>query len=247
MIGDMSTAPRIVPFGATRLAADRMTNGHPAYRVTQRFYDLDAFFHDRRHGALDLANYYCGDALLAPISGTLTQYRDSSGALGFRVTAGKLVVEGWHLSKYGAGHGAKVTKNSTVVGYVGNSGLDIGGCHVHLKASTDGGNTWRDPWPLLDQNYAKRVKFNSNNGINIRTGPGTPGNKTPAPVYASIVNGIIRRRTDNKNLGSTSSSYAAKNAVRGAVHGLGSQPDLWTPVYVGRAYRYVATPLVRYV
>lgn len=247
MIGDMTTAPRIVPFGAARLLNDRMSNGHPAMRVTQRFSDLDAFFGDRPHGAMDIANFYCGDALYAPISGTATQWRDPNGALGLRVTSGLVVVEAWHLSKFGVSHGAAVNKNSTIIGYVGSSGLDIGGCHVHVKASTNGGSSWRDPWPLLDQNSAVRIRFNASTGINIRTGPGTFGNRSPAPLYATLVSGRIRRASDNKDLGSATAMYTAKRPVLGSNHGIGSKGNDWTPVYIGGAYRYVATPLITYI
>lgn len=246
MLGDMTTAPRIVPFGAARLLQDRMANGHPAMRVTQRFNDLDAYFGDRIHGAMDIANFYCGDALYAPISGQATQWRDPNGALGIRITAGSLVVELWHLSKFSVAHGASVTKNQTIVGLVGSTGLDIAGCHVHVKASTTGGQTWRDPWPLLDQNSAVRIKFNATTGINVRTGPGTVGNRTAAPLYATLSAGRILR-LDGKDLGSASAMYTAKRAVLGASHGIGARGNDWTPVYLGGAYRYVASPLVTYI
>ena len=46
MLGNPTQGPRIVPFGSARLASDRLPNGHPGFRVTQRFSDLDAYFHD---------------------------------------------------------------------------------------------------------------------------------------------------------------------------------------------------------
>ena len=247
MIGDMTTAPRIVPFGTARLLNDRMSNGHPAMRVTQRFNDLDAYFGDRIHGAMDIANFYCGDPLYAPISGRATRLKDPNGALGIRVTAGSLVVEMWHLSKYAVADGATVTKNSTICGYVGSTGLDIAGCHVHVTASTDGGNTKRDPWPLLDQNLSTKIKFNATTGITVRRGPGTIGTSTLTAPYASLQNGRVRRATDGKDLGSASALWTAKRSVLGAKHGLGSKGNDWTPVYMVGAYRAVATPLITYI
>jgi murein DD-endopeptidase MepM/ murein hydrolase activator NlpD len=246
LIGNPTTGPRIVPFGQPRLSGDFLPNGHPGFRVTQRYGDLDAFFRDRIHGAMDIANFFCGDVLLAPLNGLAQRLQDPNGALGIRVTSGLVVVEYWHLSRYVSADGASVSKGQTVVGNVGSTGLDIGGCHVHIKSSTDGGRSWRDPWPLLDQNIAVRVKLNATNGVNIRRGPGQPGEEM-RKLYASAVNGRIIRTEDGKDLRAATGSFPARHPITGATHGLGSTPNRWTPIYVRGAYRAIATPLVTYI
>lgn len=244
MLGNPTQAPRLVPFGSARLSTDRLPNGRPSFRVTQRFSDLDAYFHDRIHGAIDFANFYCGDVLLAPIAGRVEHLTDPNGALCLRIVSsdGKHVVELWHVSSRLVPAGATVTKGQKVA-TVGSTGLDIAGCHCHMRYIRFG--TPVDPWPWLDQNIARKAKFNSVGPVNIRTGPGVPGGSIQ-PVYATFVNGVITR-FDGVVLTRTGTILTAKLPVRGATHGVGAAPSSWTPVYLNGAYRAVAGPLMTYV
>lgn len=247
MLGNPTTGPRIVPFGAARLASDRLPNGHPGFRVTQRFSDLDAFFHDRIHGALDIANFYCGDVMRAMIAGRAEHLRDPNGALGVRITSADRLhqVEIWHLAEITVAAGATVAKGAQV-GLCGSTGLDIAGCHAHIRYLRSG--VPADPWLYLDQNITVKARFNSTTGpVNIRTGPGAVGGPL-APIYATLRNGRITR-ADGQDLGAVASSYTAKNSVRGATHGLGSstQQDRWALLYIGGGYRAVCKPLVTYL
>lgn len=157
MFGNPARGPRIVQFGGTRSVSDRLANGRPAFRVTQTFDALDAYWKLRgkrvKHGAIDIGNGYCGDEITAMIEGTVAVIQDESRppANGVRITRGNLVCEVWHLSRAVVRDGQYVRRGQ-LVGYNGQSGLNIGGCHTHVKTSTDGGRTWVDPWPLLDQN-----------------------------------------------------------------------------------------------
>ena len=140
--------PRIVPFGVARQQRDVLSNGHPAFRVTQSFNHFDAIFRNRIHGAMDIGNFYCGDRVVAMGPGTVTRLRDPNGALGVRVShPNGYKTEVWHLSRYKATDGSQ-TKAGNVLGYVGSSGLDIGGCHVHVVVIKPDGQI-TDPWPLI--------------------------------------------------------------------------------------------------
>lgn len=245
MLGNPTDGPRIVPFGAARLASDRLPNGHPGFRVTQRFSDLDAYFGDRIHGALDIANFYCGDRMRAMIAGRCEHLRDPNGALGVRITSADRLhqVEIWHLAKITVAAGASVAKGSGI-GLCGATGLDIAGCHAHIRYLRSG--VPRDPWPYLDQNISTKARFNAKTGINIRTQPGPVGGALQ-PIYASLRNGRIIR-ADGRDLGAVASSYTAKQAVKGASYTLGGRAgNLWTPIYIGGAYRAVSTPLISYL
>ncbi len=236
--------PRIVPFGVARTSSDVLPNGQPAFRVTQRFADTDRFF-GGVHGAIDIGNYSCGDPLLAAVAGTIRNVKDAYGALITEIIepSGARVGYG-HLSRFAQANGAWVNAGATI-GYVGDTGLG-GVCHCHFYRR-DSSNRLLDPWPLLDQNSAapqQRGRLNGN-GINVRTTAGTVGGASSA-IYATSINGRIRRRSDNADLGAVTSYYAARSAVRGARHGIGAYPDQWVPIFLGGYYRHVARPLVTY-
>lgn len=239
-----SQAPRIVPFGVQRTSADKLPNGRWAFRVTQRFADIDQYL-GGKHGALDLGNYECGDKMLASVSGTVTNKRDSYGAqiVEIREASGAVVGYG-HLSKFAVANGAKVAAGA-VIGYVGATGLG-GTCHVHFYRRNASG-VLVDPWPLLEQNVkVRKAKFNNKTGpVNIRTGPGKAGGQM-APIFAVVKNGRIIRQSDKKDIGSAGLWYTARGPVLGATHGLGSHPKSWTPMFIGGAYRSVAYPLTTY-
>lgn len=154
MFGNPVLGPRIVPFAQPRLEADVLPNGHPGFRVTQRFNDWDAIFHTRIHGALDVANFHCGDAVVAMGDGVVTPLGDPNGALGQNIDHGNgYSTQYYHLSRRVNLIGEQVKRGRTI-GYVGKTGLNTAGCHLHIVVL----NPKRqevDPWPLLDQNRPK--------------------------------------------------------------------------------------------
>jgi murein DD-endopeptidase MepM/ murein hydrolase activator NlpD len=236
--------PRIVPFGVARTSADKLPNGRWAFRVTQRFADIDKYF-GGKHGALDLGNYECGDLLLASVAGTIRNKRDTYGAMIVEIVeaSGALVGYG-HVRRFRQNNGAKVAKGA-VIGEVGDTGLG-GVCHCHFYRRNSSG-VLVDPWPLLEQNATvRKAKFNSKTGpVNIRTGPGQQGGSM-APIFAVVKSGRIIRKSDGKDIGSAGLWFTARSPVFGATHGIGSHPKSWTPMFIGGAYRSVAYPLTTY-
>lgn len=144
--------PRIVPFGTARTSSDVLRNGRPAFRVTQSFNHWDAFFGNRIHGAMDVGNFYCGDSVYAMEAGTVTHLRDPNGAIGIRVShTNGYKTELWHLSRISptTPNNVWVRKGKTL-GNVGSSGLDIGGCHLHVVMINPQGQRI-DPWPYMNR------------------------------------------------------------------------------------------------
>ena len=236
--------PRIVPFGVARTAADKLPNGRPSFRVSQTFANPSGY-NGAKHGALDLANYNCGDKALASVAGKIANRKDSYGALICEIieSNGNRVGYG-HLSAFKQANGATVARGA-LIGLVGTTGKSSG-CHIHYYYRSAAG-ALLDPWPRLEQNATRRAKMNSGNGINIRVGPGANGSTTMAAIYATSKNGRIIRRSDGKDIGSATAIFTAKTPVLGAKHGVGSKPNSWTPLFIAGAYRYVATPLTTYV
>ncbi len=237
--------PRIVPFLVDRTSSDVLPNGRPAFRVTQRFGDPDRYF-PGQHGAIDQGNYNCGDAMLASVAGTVRNVKDVYGALITEVieSSGARVGYG-HLSRFAQDNGAQVSAGA-VIGYVGDTGLG-GVCHCHFYRR-DANNRLLDPWPLLDQNIAAprlRGRLNGN-GINVRDTAGRVGGAYYGTIYATSLNGRIRRSSDGADLGAVTSYYAARTAIHGARHGIGPYPDQWVPLFLGGYYRHVARPLISF-
>ena len=142
--------PRIVPFGQARLKSDVLKNGHPGFRVTQSFNHFDVIFRNRIHGAMDIGNFWCGDSVLAMDSGTLTRMRDPNGALGVSILhPNGMRTEYWHLKRYAKFPSNGWIRKGSRIGYVGSSGLDIGGCHLHVVVRNAAG-TAIDPWPYMN-------------------------------------------------------------------------------------------------
>ena len=181
MFGNPVQGPRIVPFGQARTASDYLPNGRPAFRVTQRFTDWDSFFRNRLHGALDIANFNCGDVVLAMDAGHVVPLADPNGAIGIEIQhANGYRSQYWHLSRRAVQFGS--VRKGQVIGYVGSSGIVIAGCHLHLVVITPAGNPV-DPWPLLEQNAptpptSSRVPWNRKmltevpyNGVKVATRP----------------------------------------------------------------------------
>jgi murein DD-endopeptidase MepM/ murein hydrolase activator NlpD len=99
---------------------------------------------------MDIGNFYCGDRVSAMAEGTVTRMIDPNGALGVRVShPNGYKTEVWHLSRYKAVNGSHVERG-TLLGYVGSTGLDIGGCHVHVACYDPSGKPV-DPYPLIDK------------------------------------------------------------------------------------------------
>lgn len=97
---------------------------------------------------MDIGNYYCGDEVLAMLRGVCTLLRDPNGALGVRIThPNGWKSEYWHLSSYNVKNGQSVFRGRRI-GWVGKTGLDIGGCHLHVVTINPAG-TKVDPFPLI--------------------------------------------------------------------------------------------------
>jgi murein DD-endopeptidase MepM/ murein hydrolase activator NlpD len=127
-----------------------LPNGRPSFRVTQRFNDWDAVLQNGRHGALDLGNFHCGDAVIACLAGDAVPLADPNGAIGVELQHDNgYRTQYWHLSQRAVQFG-RVAKGATI-GYVGDTGLNVSGCHLHFVVIDKSSNP-TDPWPLLDQN-----------------------------------------------------------------------------------------------
>jgi len=100
---------------------------------------------------MDLGNFNCRDQVKAMAAGWAQRISDTSGALGVQVShANAYRTQYWHLSRYAASvpvQGASVAEG-TVIGYVGRTGIDIGGCHLHVVVINPQGRLV-DPWPLI--------------------------------------------------------------------------------------------------
>ena len=133
----------------------------------------------------------------------------------------------WHLGQFKVGSGSRVT-TGTVVGTVGNTGLDIGGCHLHI-AVQDPRGVPVDPWQLLNQNIAA-YRVLKGAGINIRNAPVT------GAIYASSTpSGIVRD-------GRVIAPLKVKMRYGGTVKG--SDGMAWDRVYLRSRYRVVRSDLL---
>lgn len=140
---------RIVPFGQERLASDVLPNGRPAFRVTQRFNDVNpAFPQNGPHRATDLGNWFCGDQVYAVYGGLAkTIGPDQYGALGIIIDHGSFQSVYWHLNGFTIPRGDAVpVKWGQQIGIVGKTGLGAV-CHVHFEIKIAG--TRIDPEPYL--------------------------------------------------------------------------------------------------
>lgn len=210
--------PRVVPFGVERTASDKLPNGHPSFRVTQRFADTDRFF-GGQHNALDLGNYYCNDSLLASVAGTVANKRDIYGALivEIRESNGNVVGYG-HVSRYARSHGSAVSRG-TVIASVGDTGLG-GVCHCHYYR-IEGGRLV-DPWPRLEQNIAAPapttayVTFNAGvNGVRMRGGPDARVNNIRFTAWADPTGIRTGTQPSGTWVGNTSAKRTLYSTVRG--------------------------------
>jgi hypothetical protein len=231
MFGNPVQGPRVVPFGAGRKASDVLPNGRPSFRVTQRFGDLDAFFKNRILGAMDLGNFYCHDKVIAMASGKVSHISDPNGALGVSIAHGNgYRTEYWHLYRRLAGHGSAVAAGATI-GEVGSTGLDIGGCHLHVVVRNTGGQAV-DPWPLLNQNIVA-YRILKGYPINIRAGAGTN-----TAIYATSGKAGIVRTSDKALLGPLNMKMRYGGSVTG------SDGARWDKIYLAGWYRYCRSDLL---
>ena len=192
-IGPVVEGPRIVPQGKARTTIDKLPNGHLGFRVTQPFIV-------GKHDGIDLGNFVCGDRILAPHDGYLRRRTDTYGALIVEITEsdGMITAMG-HLSSIARANGP--VKRGQLVGYVGATGLDRGGCHIHLTRMVTPSRATVDPWPRLEQNRSAKIV---GPGVNIRNAP-----NLTARIYGTT----------------TATAYRAAytsgwNAVKGGYHGL---------------------------
>src|ERR1044072_505958 len=113
--------PRIVSFGQARTRTDVLPNGRPGFRVTQRFSDWDVFLKKSIHGAIDIANFYCGDDVLAMLRGVCVVLHDPNGAIGVEIRhPNGWRSQYWHLRKVNVGTGESVVGGRRI-GWVGCS------------------------------------------------------------------------------------------------------------------------------
>lgn len=122
--------------------------GNIDFVVTQEYDDPDAYYGgDRKHRATDLGNFRCGDAVVSMASGTAYLVQDAAGALGVVVDHGYGVTsEYWHLGGRSVANRQRVLAG-TIIGKHGATGLNIGGCHLHVEVKRNGVRI--DPEPLM--------------------------------------------------------------------------------------------------
>lgn len=144
---------RIVPFGEPRTSHDVLKNGHPAFRVTQRFHDWDVFFKNRIHGGMDLGNFWCHEGVFAMAAGRVSHRGKIGDALVVILEhPNGYSTEYWHLYKINKTvQVGALLKSGHRMGQHGSTGLNVGGCHLHVTVRNALGVAV-DPWPLLNQN-----------------------------------------------------------------------------------------------
>ena len=130
----------------------RLSTGHALFRVTQTFDHINTAISLLPHGAIDMANYICGDRVFAAKGGNARRYVDNAGALAVIIDHhdGWQTLY-WHLSAWVIPTGTSTVLGGQHIGYVGKTGLG-GSCHLHFEVHKNGKKV--DPWPLLRQNGA---------------------------------------------------------------------------------------------
>jgi hypothetical protein len=117
-----------------------LANGHPAFRITQRFDDVNpAFPMNGPHRATDLGNFWCGEPVYAVWDGKAnTIGPDQYGALGIIIDHGAFQSVYWHLNAFTIQRGTAVpVKRGQQIGIVGKTGLGAV-CHLHFELKVDG-------------------------------------------------------------------------------------------------------------
>ena len=127
----------------------RTLNDPATFEITQTAAQHVASGRGTAVAAIDIANGFCGEPLLAMLAGSAQRVTDPSGALGVRITSGHISVELWHLQAWAIGTGTVTVTPTTVVGYLGATGLSLGGCHCHIEVKVNGVNVDPEPYVLL--------------------------------------------------------------------------------------------------
>lgn len=202
------------------------------------------------HRGLDLGNAHCGADVIAAAAGTIHfagTFANGEHAVTIDHGSGDATVYG-HLATIAVAKGAKIAQGGEI-GTVGASG-NATACHLHfavksgvnlsLNVLSDANGRWLDPWSRLAQNVTIHP---TGADINIRAAAGS-GSTFGAIFARTKDDGNIYRASDNVKLGVTAAQRPWGGSVNGAsyaVNGIGG--STWEKMYLGGAWRYVATPL----
>lgn len=193
---------------------------------------------DHFHRGIDIAKSdgSCGSDVLAVHSGTVHMAGQLPGGA---PSYGAIVVEinhgdGWfsvvtHLQRETVTVGQHVSQGQKI-GEHGRTG-NATGCHVHLGIKSDckppygsilgdSEGTWRDPWPLLEQNITVHPAVDPS-GINIRVSPRTDGAAFARTTSADH----IERLSDGADLGRTATWRNWNGTVSGGSYTVGPVTD----------------------
>jgi murein DD-endopeptidase MepM/ murein hydrolase activator NlpD len=232
------------------------------------FWEPKGFGYAHYHRGIDVARSdgSCGDRATAAAAGTVIwagPLNDGNIAVVIR-HAGGWATGYSHLRERTVSKGRTVAKGQKV-GAVGRTGLATG-CHLHFAAKTDfpaggdvndfyldpysdppgGKGRWADPWTHLDQNGQAELTHvrPKGPGINIRF-----KSATTSAVYATTEpSGLIRRVSDGTSLGTTAEMRRYGGRVKGGdwrveIDGKVVTGDTWDEIWLGNAYRFIASAL----
>ena len=136
--------PRIVPFGQPRQSTDVLKNGHPAFRVTQRLPRLGC--HSSGIASTVAWTWATTTAVRVstpwPLVWSSTQARLTMLWWSRSATSNGYSTEYWHLAKINKATALGSTlKGGTRMGKHGATGLNIGGCHLHITVRNPHGSS----------------------------------------------------------------------------------------------------------
>lgn len=195
------------------------------------------------HRGIDLGNGgHCGADVLAVAGGIVTLDKiDVYSGNAIRVWLkhpGGWYSGYYHLQNEIVSVGQSIAKGQ-LIGHVGDTGW-ADGCHLHFEChATSDHLSFFDPWPHLEQNITVHP---AHDGVNIRSTAGS--GSTPGPLYASTKPDGHIYRTDGADIGLTTSAYKWGGQVTGAEYTVGGvKGTSWERMWLGGAYRYVASPL----
>lgn len=200
---------------------------YETFRVTQTFGSLDGYYKGVAHGATDIGNFRCGDAVVAMAAGFARRVQDNaaslgalSNALGVVIDHGNgLTTEYWHLNAWTIPAEGKKVMPGEQIGVVGRTGLG-NVCHVHIEAKRNGQRF--DPEPLI---FGGSVELGDTS-----TATGAPNMK---------ISGAFARHIQNRQGQLTSGSNFREGVLAGSDDPIGTLPEgtLLYPVLVtkGRA------------
>ena len=128
----------------------RTLNDPATFEITQTAAQHIASGRGTGTAAIDIGNGFCGEPILAMADGVAQRVVDPSGALGARVVhSPRISSEYWHFEAWSIGPGSVSVKAGDRLGYLGKSGLSVGGCHCHIEVKIDGIATDPEPYVLL--------------------------------------------------------------------------------------------------